>query len=422
MATTSTGQPRLASSIRLVLAMFQLSADIATGFGQAVLDILKKQYPDQTIDVTPASVGNKLLAISRKQNQGDDSRSMDAIQDFLTYISVGSLTEKTEDGGIVKRTSPKPWNFKKDFKTWQEALQAIYSNVRRRSMDKSMDNSKRRKREKSVDDAFGKRGEDGGAADGGEARMPTPDENALSKALDEKAASKEFMDLIGDLIPRMISDLPTAERVLFKLIYEDEVGGFGSDIKDNMGQATAFKEKLEGGSDEEKAIAAKNDKRWSGFVSDTRRKLLTSIQSFIENTMPEEEYDVLYDTFFSDTSNRHLDKIEKEKTQGKQDYHTGLDKRKYGREKWKEENGLLDDKEKASLRNLEKKLKGAGIDPSSIELIPGSKPAGHSKPADDSFPNFPGSDLEWGELQQAVASHVSIATKLSKLPCVTLYL
>lgn len=399
--------------------MFKLSADIATGFGQAVLDILKKQYPDQTIDVTPGSVGGKLLAIARKQNQGDDSRAMDAVQDFLTYISIGGQYEVSENGTRTKRTTPKPWDFKKDFGTWQEALQAIYSNVRRRSMDKSMDNSKRRKREKSVDDAFGKRGEDGGAADGGEARMPTPEENALSKALDEKAASKEFMDLIGDLVPDMMADLPTAERVLFELIYKDEVGGFGSDIKDNMGQATAFKEKLESGSEEEKAIAEKNAKRWSGFVSDTRRKLLTSIQSFIENTMPQEEYDILYDTFFSDTSNRHLDKVEKEKTEGKQDYQMGLDKRKYGREKWKENNGLLDDKAKSSLRNLEKKLKGAGVDLSSIELIPGSK-------SDNDAPAAPppGSsldDLTWGQLQQSASSHIAIASKLSKLPCVTLY-
>ena len=39
-------QVRLASSTRLILAMFQLIAAIEDNFGRALFDILSKQYPD----------------------------------------------------------------------------------------------------------------------------------------------------------------------------------------------------------------------------------------------------------------------------------------------------------------------------------------------------------------------------------------
>ncbi|HEY8094510.1 MAG TPA: hypothetical protein VIE65_00255, partial [Methylobacter sp.] len=70
--------------------MFRLYAGIESDFGKAILDILRKQYPDQEITESPAAVGNKLMAIARKQLQNSDQDAMDAIQDLLTYLTTGS--------------------------------------------------------------------------------------------------------------------------------------------------------------------------------------------------------------------------------------------------------------------------------------------------------------------------------------------
>lgn len=380
MATTSPALPRLASSVRLVLAMFRLYADIETGFGQAVLALLKKSFPDQKIDISPATVGHKLMAIARKQNQNDDSRAMDSIQDFLTYISTGSKYEtdsngkilKDKDGVAIPRKTPKTWDFSRDFKTWQEALDAIYSNVRRRSMDKSIKNQKLRKTEKSVDDAFGKRGEGGGAPEGGEGHMPTeaPSGGDMSKAnlgelgraLDDKAAIREFYDLLDMHIGDLKSSLSPETRALFDLIFEDEVGGFGSDIKDNMGQASALKEK-------HPELYEKNAKRWSGFVGDLRKKLLTEIWKYIDDEMSDRDYQRLKEAFFSETTPKDVSDIKKKEQSGKEDYQRGIDERKLARFKWQEKEGTLSEADKKSYDNLSKKLKGQGVDVDKIEPV-----------------------------------------------------
>jgi hypothetical protein len=362
---------RLSSSFRLILAMFNLAAGIEDGFGKAVVDILKKQYPGQKVEVNPSSVGHKLMAIAKKQNQGNEQRAMDAVQDFLSYIvgaGAGTVKEVEGQGGDTetKYTRGREWDFATDTAdTWQAALDAIYANMRLRSMSKSMENSKRKKIERSIDDAYGKRGEDGGSPDGGEGRMPTPDENSLSKALDDQTAIKSFMDMMDDLIPDLRNHLSTDALKLFELIFDDEVGGFGSDIKDNMNQASALKEKYPD-------LYKKNEKRWSGFVGDLRKKLLDEIWDFIDNNMTSDEYQSLKDMFFSDTTPEEVRKIEKGKSQGKLDYQQGIDERKLSRLTWKKENESLDPKEEVSLKNLEKKLRDQGVDVDSIE--PQEKP------------------------------------------------
>lgn len=346
--------------------MFRLYADIQSDFGKSVLWILKKQYPDQDVNADPRQVGHKLYNIALKQNQYNDQRAQEAIQDFLTYL--------------ISANGGKGWNFPTQTSPkWEEALSAIYSNVRTRAMSKSMENSRRKKREKSVDDAFGVRGEGGSDPEGGEARMPTTDETALGKALDDKAAAKEFIDLIDDHVGDLKNSLTPASRVLFDLIFDHDVGGFGSDVKDNMGQAAELKTYLTDGTvegkkvseptPEMKAIYEKNAKRWSGFVGDTRKKLLDEIWAFIDSNLTPGEYNTLKETFFADTTPSDVARLKKEKEKGKDDYQRGIDERKIGRYKWQEENGQLSPKDQTSYDSLKKKLQGQGVDLTSIEAI-----------------------------------------------------
>ncbi len=361
-------RPIVAASIRFVVAMMRLYAGIEAQFGKAILDILRKQYPDQEITESDAAVGNKMMAIARKQLQGNDTDSMDAIQKFLMYLTTGSTVADIEYGDDGKPIG-KSWDFRKDFGTWQEALRAIYSNLRTQAMSGSMSKSKRKKNERSVDDAFGTRDDGGGAKGDGEGRMPTPDDTMLGKALDDHAAVKEFYGVIDDYLPDLRKTLSEDELALFDLIMEDEVGSFGSDVKENMGQASALKEKYPD-------MFKKNEKRWSGFVGDLRKKLLTKIWDFVEGHMTPGDYATLKETFFADADPSAVRKLEKDKLKGKDDYQRGIDERKVARYKAKKDAGGLDAKEEADLERLSKKLKDQGVD---VEAIKPDADAGAGK-------------------------------------------
>jgi len=371
-----TSSLRVSASTRFILAMFRLIASIEADFGRAIVDILKDQYPDQKVDIDPASVGFKLMNIARRQNQGDDQRAMDALQDFLSYlVGAGPATEKEVRIEVDDPKSPtgkRPdtktvyersdaWNFAtQTADTWQGALDAIYSNLRLRAMSKSMEQSKRKKREKSIDDTYGQRDEGGGSPEGGEGRIPTPSESSLSKALDDQTSVKKFIDIIDEMIPELRKSLGTDTRKLFDLIFYDEVGGFGSDIKDNMNQAPAFAKK-------HPDLYEKNKKRWSGFVGDLRKKLLNEIWTFVENHMSDEELGVLWDEFYSDTTPKGVEKLEGEKIKRKEDYQQGIDERKLARFKWMAQQGTLGEKDKISYSNLDKKLRSQNVDVDAID-------------------------------------------------------
>src|SRR5512135_2790394 len=326
---SSTPMSGIAPSVRLLLAMFRLYADINTGLGQGLLDLLKRSYPDEKIDLNPQAIGAKLMNIAKKQVQQDETRAQDVIQDFLTYLV------------------SKNWDFKKDFPKWQDALDAIYTNVRRRAISESMGKTRQKKREKGVDEAYGQRPEGGGAPEGGEARMPTDPESLLGKALDDKAAVKE----------------------LFDLIFEDNIGSFGSDIKENMGQASALKDKYPD-------LYKKHEKRWSGFVGDLRKKLLDEIWKYLDEYMEPAAYDQLKETFFGDVDPSAVRRMEKKKVQDKLDYQRGIDERKVSRFKWKEQQGTLTPAEKKSYDSLKKKLVKEGVD---VNAIPAEENPGKGK-------------------------------------------
>lgn len=384
MATRLASSLHLSGSVRLILAVWRLVADAQQDIGRAVFDILKKQYPGQDITVSPGEIGRNLMYIARNQLQKNPEDALDSIMDFLAYITTGSKYETDDSGKVVyeddekgvshpkERKEAKPWNFAKDFDKWQDALKAIYTNLKHRSIDKSKAKVRRRKQEESVDDAFGTRGEGSGVSEGGEGRMPTPDSTALGKALDDKAAIKEFIDVIDKHVIDLRESLPFEQQVLFDLVFEDEVGSFGSDVKENMGQATSLKDKLTGpsASEQMKKLYEKNSKRWSGFVSDTRKKLLESIHDFVENQLPQSDIDVLWSEFFSDTTPESVAKKEQEGLKGKEQYQVDIDTRKLGRLKWKKDNGeALSDKEEKEYKRLVDKLKKSGVKESDVPAL-----------------------------------------------------
>ncbi|HED37908.1 MAG TPA: hypothetical protein ENI76_06660, partial [Ignavibacteria bacterium] len=265
---------RISNSIRLILSIFRLYAGIEEGFGESILQILEDQYPDQFIDMDPARLGHKLMGIARRQTQGNDSDAMDAIQDLLTYLSTGPRFKRDDKGktivdpttGKMEETEEsKPWDFTKDSDTWQEALVKIYSNLKSTAMSKSMGKMRKTKQERSIDEAFGRKTDDGGHEDAMN-RIPDNTETMLSKALDDKTAIKEFIELIDEHLPDLRTSLSSDALKLFTLIFDDGVGDFSSNIKENMGQASALKEQYPD-------LYEKNIKRWSGFVGDLRRKL-----------------------------------------------------------------------------------------------------------------------------------------------------
>jgi len=383
----ATARPVIAASIRFIYAMMRFYAGIESSFGKAVLDILKKQYPDQEITETAQSIGNKMMMVGRKQLQGNDTDVQDAIQNFLSYITTGSTYEtdengviqRDEDGEPIMRTTGKPWDFRKDSDTWQEALRKMLNNLRTTAMSGSIGKSKRKKNERSVDDAFGTRGEDGGAKSEGEARIPTPTDTELGKALDDQAAAHEFFSAIEEWIPELVQTLTPEEKIIFESIMDDDGGSFGSDVKENMGHATVLKAKFQ---EKLPEVYAKHEKRWSGFVGDTKKKLLKKIEEFAENELPESVYDTLYDTYGADP--KESERIEMEKSKGKEDYQKGIDERKVARLKAEyDEPGTTEDR-KAKIDEELARLKKKGVDVDSIKPDASAGANKKKKPKSDS--------------------------------------
>lgn len=447
---TSVASPvRIAASIRLALVMLRLAASIEDGFGKAIMNILRQQYPDQVqdIDLTATQMGHMMVAKARKELQNDTQAAYDAVQDFLLKIT--------------KANGGKGQDFRNHAKggqgatTWRQAFRNILSNVRTTAMSSSMRKyrkidpsdaealadlkwkkqqsesgkyewseeeekelleltaamkadgqdpaailpkkaERKGRRDRTIDEAFGKRGEDGGDPSGGEAYIS--DEKGLGggggiskKPLDDKAAMKEFYSLIDEHIGELKAHLgkTPGARELFTLVFDLDVGGFGSDIKDNMGQASELKNLLADGkvegkdvpgfpSEESKALYEKNSKRWSGFVGDLRKKLLDEIWEYISAYMTKQERDVLRDHFFGDTPASQVRSMEREKEKEKGQYQGGIDERKMSRLKWKAQQGQLTDAEKKTMESLSKKLRGLGVD---VEAIPATDaPEGSAKP------------------------------------------
>jgi hypothetical protein len=392
---------RIANSVRLILAMFRLYADIETDFGKGALEILKRAYPDQNIDADPAQVGHKLMNIARKQLQYNDQDAMDAIQEYLAYVSTGSKYETDEegrrakfkvdeagdpvldeagkpipdpDGEYIPRITPDPFDFATGAETWQEALGNMYSNLRRKGITRSQKKIEKGQKERGIDEAYGRRTDEG--SEGGEGRMPTDPETMLGTALDDAAALKEFYKLIDEHIPDLKASMQDDDvRSFFELVFDHNVGGFGSDIKENMGQATELKEQfpevyqrfLDKWEGKVKNIGLK----WSSYVGDLRKKVLKAIWDYIEDEMSNKDYMRLKDQFFADIDPSAMRRQEKQKEEGKASYQRMRDENNIARLKAKlEKDGELSDADQKKFDRIKEKLEGQGVDVGAIEADP----------------------------------------------------
>jgi hypothetical protein len=259
----------LSTGIRFVLAVLRLSADIAEGFGKAVINILSKQYPTMLEDMqedeqyrenAAASIGHKLVAIARKQLKYNDQDAYDAVQDLLTYLISSKYNFRAE----TKKGRP-------GAETWRQALGNIYSNMRTKAMSVSFKKSRsggfteeeryadmlwrklqsekgnakyewndeddedlnilkkalqarevdvskiiptklRRKniRDKTIDEAFGKRGEGGGEPEGGLGNIPQVTEKHDIPIRDN------FLKSLDQIIPDFVRELDRSHMRTFE--------------------------------------------------------------------------------------------------------------------------------------------------------------------------------------------------------------
>lgn len=378
-----TSRIRISASTRLILAMFRLIAGVEENIGQAIIDIIKEQYPDQDVDVGgPSTVGRRAINIAKKELRGDYENALDAVQDYLAYVYSRSepltIGEKFADparglnamlSNIRKRAMSRSFqvsgkSLTKDERSEVELLQEKVEDgsITEKEMKRldSLQNRAGRKQTKSLDQAFGKRSETSDSPAGGEGQIPTGEDNPLGRALDDQAALKRFMDVMDENIPFLMDEFTDEEKALFDLVWRDGEGGFSSDISENMNQASALAEK-------HPDIYERNKKRWSGFVNGLRKKVLSKIESFIEEQLSGSEYDAIYEMFFSDTSPKEVEKKELEKLGEKEAYQRGIDERKIATFKAMEESGELSEKDRKSFENLKKKLSDQGVDVDAIQ-------------------------------------------------------
>lgn len=181
-----------------------------------------------------SDVGKKILRVV--QNQAD---AEDLIQDQLRYLVESGYELRAESGDA--------------------ALNEIIGYVRTRSHSLHSKNVKKQRREIP------------------EEHVP---EEVMEKAeefdpkLEEKADIADFLEEFDELLPDLLSTLSPAEKALFDIIFNEGVGTFSQDIKQNMSQGSALRDKYPD-------LHKKNEKRWSGFVYDTRKKLFDKIQDFL---------------------------------------------------------------------------------------------------------------------------------------------
>jgi hypothetical protein len=218
--------------------------------------------------------------------------------------------------------------------------------------------------DKSLDQAFGK-ADEGGLPEGGIQNVPQ-NEEGMGKPLDDMAAKKSFLNALDELVPDFVTDISDfpAQRLLFDFIFSEHgSGSFLPNIELNMNQSSDFKEyllKVIADNGPDSAIASdlleKYKTRWSGFVGDTRKKLLESIREFTEAYLSEEEYNELWDEFFSDTTVKGVEKRQLKDEADKLEEQRVKDLKKILRMQSLDQQGVLSDQQKSELTKLRKRV------------------------------------------------------------------
>jgi len=332
------------TAVKFIRAFWRLARELEEDIGRSIKELIESQFDGQTLDKSPIDVWKlvkwKLNGISGLSKE----EHLDVVQDFLRY-----LVESKHD-------------YSDTAKTPKGAFDLFLYNIKQRGLSKADQLHTRYRMEKLEE-----KGVEEPRADKPTRKQKLRGQEGISikeltKVLDEQVDIKKFLDTLDDVIPDLISQLPFDQAALFDLIFYEDEGTFKPDIQANNAQATRFREFL-GKMDtpEAKQILKKNQKRWSGYVGDTRKKLLQNIQEFINDNLTEKEYDIFYQTFFSDTTPAEVEKHEMGIEAEKEKEALEKSKRKLERYKKKELEGKLTPREKKMYRNLEKKLQKAGI-------------------------------------------------------------
>lgn len=395
-----------------------------------------------------ASIGHDLMNIAMRQLQHNPQSAFDAIQDFLVYLVQSDFdfkkkTKKGNPGAATWRAALN--NIKSNVRTrsmsssmkqykrgeisneeryadlkyqkvqaergnkryeWTEEMESELKDLEKKLEAELKEEKEKRTvgdieptklrrkniRQKSLDEAYGQRGEGGGAPEGGEGRIPDPGESLTGMPLDEKAAQKSFMDTLDQIVPDLKDELPLttimyqgqtrripAQRFLFEFVYEHGgLGGFSSNIKQNMGQSTEFLKFLKGITTSNRGDAeqaqfildskapvsqhklegskSKEKDRWPAFVGELRRDLLESIQEFTKEFMSNEEFDTLWEEFFRDITPKKAEQTQLLEEASRIGEQRKIDLRKVLRDRERNKKGLLSPAEKEKLIKLERRL------------------------------------------------------------------
>ena len=335
---------------------------LASGFGRAIFEILDNQYPNMSKEARAdpeyagdpcAKIGMKMISIAKKELQGHEEDAYDSIQEFITYLckSGFDFTKTTKSGKpgaafwqVALRniyTNLRMRSMSASFKKyrqinvsdedkyasllwhrsdpssliWSDEDEAEINKLKLKLENVGVDVAgitpafrKNSVVTQSIDNAFGVRS-DNGVKSSGVARIP--DKNDILS--DELVARSDFMNAVNSIIPDLRAELPLdsrggypVQRLLFDFIMnEQDSGTFFNDIKSNMGQASRFKEyckKLAKRNNNESKIInemlMRFESRWSGLVTDTRVKLMTSIKEFITNYLTTNEYEIIWENYY----------------------------------------------------------------------------------------------------------------------------
>jgi len=214
------------------------AASLSNDLGRSIIELLESKYPGQKLRETPAEVMKKVQGTVFHSGIKSHETANDVLQGYLRY-----LVEKNHDFGT---------------QSIQEAFKIFLHNVGQKAMSESMKLVGKKKK----------------VSPEPEESEPGFDAEEIGDALDDKAAIKEFMDLLSGELPYLKAELSPDEAALFEVIFEQEIGTFLPDITMNMSQSTAVREQFP-------EIYEKNKKRWSGFIGDLRKKLLSKIEDFL---------------------------------------------------------------------------------------------------------------------------------------------
>jgi len=242
---------------RLVLTSERRVASRPSSLGAAARAALKNMGHGDGPSEDDKKVGERLLRAALRGGAKTVPDQADAV--------MGTLSNIVEKGHSIEADSA------------DSALNILLNWVTRRAMSDSRTRRSRGRHHEPLDD---------------ESDEEPGHHEETGLTLDDKVDIHRFMEDFADDLEEIRSSLSPEERILFEVIFDDGVGDFRPGIEENMGQSTALKAKM---SEALPDVVRRQEKRWSGYAGDLRRKLLHKIEKYVEEDMPETVWDQMHD-------------------------------------------------------------------------------------------------------------------------------